>query len=355
MLDSTVMPNDSATPIDLSILNPLNVKRWEDARATAEATIRARLKEPDRALFFKRESDRPPLLSGIVTALLIVVAATSFLISAAKEIAAADIVLRGLPEVSDRLSASFISWLIVFVLALSELGVILFGLAVHDQPGRSGRLLLRAFQITCMCVALGANITITVQHPIWNALVFDWLLTLVPPVVVIGIGLVMEAQAQRAIESRAGALREYRAAESAYQIALATPEAHPEFMGVWGKCIIEQVIGRNQSHRAQLAAWLDERPALRAEIAQREYARNNWKFQPLLEISRNAAEPQKSSPEIPEISEKVSMKLATALEILRNFPDDMALSGAALVEKHGGYPSVWSKAKSKIREEQESK
>src|SRR5579864_3223968 len=108
---------------------PLSSDQWEATRTRAETIIRARLQRPDRSRFVMRDAKYPPVIAAFAIALLIVVALAAFVISAGKQIAAFDVISARLAaDYAGRISAGYVNAVLIAALALSEFGVILFGL-----------------------------------------------------------------------------------------------------------------------------------------------------------------------------------------------------------------------------------
>jgi hypothetical protein len=354
---------------------PLSTKGWEDARSRAEAVIAGRISAPLRHQFRAADSQYPPQLIGVVVALMIAVALAAFYISAGKEIAVVDTVMRGLVVDYARLTVAYIEIAILAALMLSEFGALLFGLgsrvlATHRALSR----VMRFFQIICVLIAILGNITITMAHPIVEALVFDWFLTLAAPVLVIGIGLIVEELLSTWLIARQSAISKYNDALKAWQQATADPESHPDFYAVWGEEILDQLNQRSPRNKKVIAELLEGDPGLRIVIVSLEWARHDWLFTANVaaEISGKLAgnsgnssnsgqspQPQSAvstisavsgnSGQLPAISVQKSITRQEALELFEADPTLMSLSGAELVARYGGTASTYSKARGDYR------
>lgn len=339
------------TTPNLNELDHLNARGWEKARENAEKIIRARLKEPTREAYFSIE-DKPSNVDRAISGLLVLVAVASFGVSAAKEIAALDLVLSPLPTISERISASYVSLLLLACLSLSEAGVLLFGLAIKPSMARTARYTYRFFQWLCMSIALVANATITALHPIASAWVFDLLLTFAPPLVVIGVGLVLEERAKSVNARKDSAQAAYDAALTVYRRVNENPELDDDFMRVWGQAIVEAMVARSLKNKELLPAWLDEHPEIAAQVAQREYNRYQWIFQP---VSQPEMPKQVEQPKAVSIVSGGTAETARerAVKLLSETPELMQLSLTQLVEKHPEISrSTWNRAKQDVKEVQ---
>lgn len=258
---------------------PLSTKGWEDARSRAEAVITGRISTPLRSQFRAADSQYPPQLIGVVVALMIAVALAAFYISAGKEIAVVDTVMRGLVVDYARLTLAYVEIAILAALMLSEFGALLFGLGSRVLATRRAlSRVMRAFQFTCVSIAILGNITITMAHPVVEAFVFDWFLTLAAPVLVIGIGLIVEELLATWLIARQEAIAKYNAALKIWQQATANPETHPDFYSVWGEEILDQLNRRSAHNKKLIAELLDADPGLRIVIVSLEWARHDWQF-----------------------------------------------------------------------------
>ena len=258
---------------------PLTAKRWEDSRTNAERLIGQRLTAPSRSTYKALDSQYPPRLIGIVVVMLLIVALAALYISAGKEIAVVDTVMRDLVSYYPRLTAAYIEVAIIGVLLLAELGALLFGLASRVLASRRvhGQL-MRAFQLACVTVAIVGNMTITLSHPVVEAIVFDWVLTLGAPLLVIGIGAIIEELLATWLLARQQAIRDFNQALNVYQSAMADPESHPDFFRLWGECIFEQILKQSGHNRDALPPLLESDPGLKLVVVSMEWARHDWQF-----------------------------------------------------------------------------
>jgi hypothetical protein len=258
---------------------PLTTQRWENARAQAERTIRERLQEPTRRQFRAGDSEYPPALIVAVIVLMIVVAVAAFYLSALKEVTVTDITLTTLVNNFQKLTDRNVVIGTLAVLALSEAGSLLFGFAsrVISKQARV-RMLLRAFQALCVLVAVIANVSITMAHPAPAVAVFDWLITVGAPLLVIGIGLILEELSADWLAANVVSVLAFNSAVKQYQTESAQPDRHSDFYAVWGQAILDQLIQQSKHNREIIPALIEVDPRVRQMIVYRQFERFNWTF-----------------------------------------------------------------------------
>lgn len=352
----------------------LDSTRWERALKNAKAIVISRVQKqefqkPERDTYFKRESKYPPILIGIVLVLLVMVALAAFLISAGKQVVAFDIVSRFLVDkYGVRISERYIDTIVVAALMLSEAGVILFGLAanIFSSNGRTTST-FRLFQLFCTVITLLANISVTALNLAMEMPVFDGAVTLIPPLLVIGIGWIMEQMAHTWILMRLESIKAYETAIAEYTKAVETEEAryklltqeptkHPEWSKVWGDCIIDQLRATAKAREVFEALEKDD-PQVGAKLAYREWERRqqDYNFQKISEISKKSQNPVSDrSGDSSEFQEQRPMNVMSGLKIMQRDPELMKLQGKELVERFGGSASTWTRVKAEYRKLQTS-
>lgn len=355
--DQIVVNIEPAAPPSLENIRHLTNIQWEKALAKAKEVIGNRqISEPNRADFFQRESDYPPLLVNTVLVLLALVAAAAFFISAGKQVVAFDVISDPLHvRYSGRISQSYIDVIVIAALLLSEAGVILFGLASNIfTADRSRQRILRAFQVACMVIALSANISVTAQNLAADMPVFDWLVTFLAPIIVIGVGLVIEQLAHRWIIQRVRAVSDYNTALMDYKQVSAHPEKHPEWGAVWGAEILDALIRASASNRLLIEELIAIDPTCRREIVTREWARHQWSFDPeqlskspqvaaQLPVSGQPQLPPSTSGQqlppvgagLPNLPPRPKVKLEKTIAALNDHPEWASLNNSEVAEQIG--------------------
>ncbi len=189
-----------------------------------------------------------------------------------------------LRDYSDRLSSGWADLAIVQALLLGELGAILFSLAAgifQGAPFHVGRFcirptkwIFRAAAVICAGFALLANITITALHTqdLASLPVYGWFMAVVPPVVVLFVGLFIEHLLLTFLEARTSAKEAYDRAYDEWNRIQREPESHPEFRAIWNQEILDQLRKVSRVNRDKTEAA----PELRADLVRREFQRHEW-------------------------------------------------------------------------------
>lgn len=325
-------------------ISTLNSKRWANARATAEGIIITRhIRQPKGSDFIASGSADAPIVTLMVMLALIVVALGAFYLSAAKEIVAVEAILTGMVNQSGRLGMSYVAPAILAVFALSEIGVLLFGVAADGDHPKPVRVILRGFQVACVVVALGANISVTLAYPAPSMQAFDWLITIIAPVAVIGVGLILEQQIISLARRRREAMTAYKAAMAAYDAQVADPQAHKDWRQVWGDCIVDEILKASKYNTETLPGLIDEDPSIKTRLFRREVARHSTDYSLIAVESEISGNFQKKS-EISE-HEKQPLTQAEATKILDDNPELVDLKDVELADKFGGSTSTWWRVK----------
>ena len=230
----------------------LTSTRWEKTIAKAKNQVLASLMEPRVEDFERPSTSRiSPRARKYIIAALLVVALAAFWISAGKQISAFTKVFEPVAQDSEHLNWVWIDASIVFGLALGEVGTILFSVVASALPGRPVRmfgrdvyifgLIFRLFAIMCAGLAVLANVTITALHDNQGFTVFAWFVTLAPPIVVIGIGLIIESMYMAGHIEQEATLRAYSIAREEYEKWRERPDLHPTFNRRWYASIYEEI------------------------------------------------------------------------------------------------------------------
>lgn len=345
----------------------LTPKQWEATRVSARAIILSRLKEPTWAEFAPVAEQGSPSTKYVVYALLFIVAFAAFLISAGKQVAAFSLIVTPLLEkYPDRISPAYVTVVIVAALTLAEFGVILFGYAAKViSQDRTSEYTLRVFQGLCVIIALGGNITVTALNIVPDAAVFEWIVAITAPLIVMGVGVIVEQSALRGQEHYAAARTAFDMATEKYRAARAEPETDPAWLETWGKEILEG-LKRIPGQRVVIESIEESDPAARGRLASIEYNRQAWIFQPVVietsqsvspksltrgETAKRLVSPSQSiSGDTSETGEmrQGEMPRQTAKRLLAEQPDLMAISLSDLVTSHGLNRSAWARAKTDI-------
>jgi hypothetical protein len=256
----------------IEMIPHLSAERWQKARQRAIDTVRASVPEPDPAHYISQRgiSTFPAWFTRGLIALLVIVAGAAFWMSAGKQIMAAGMLITPL-SASPRLSPFWGDTAIILSLAFGELGAILFQVAASVFDGRGRRLVFRTFAVLCAALAVIANVSITATHQVGEVAVFEWLLTLIPPVAVLGIGMLIEGLVMHSLKARAEQRAAYQAAMVAYRQAQADPEKHPDFGRTWAKAIFDELC-RYKRDRDLIMPLVEQDRAVMLQLVQREYA-----------------------------------------------------------------------------------
>jgi len=184
----------------------LPTDRYLSAVDQAYTNARKRLHKPEFGAFKHVAVQTYPqwFFVGIV-GLLAVVMFFSFWVSAGKQIASAGMIFDDLPGHYSRLSSGWADVSVISMLMLSEFGAILFLVAAGTLTGSADSVrvvknfhitplvwILRLFAALCAAYAVVANITITRLDPVQQASAMQWLVSITIPVVVLGLGVILE-------------------------------------------------------------------------------------------------------------------------------------------------------------------
>lgn len=348
----------------------LTPKLWEDTRQRAQSMIITRLKEPAWSEFAPAQVQGSRVTTYVVYGLLIVVALAAFLISAGKQVIAFSLIsVPLLIEYPEWISTLYITVGIIASLTLNEFGVILFGYAakVRARDPLSSTT-LRVFQFLCVTIALGGNITVTALNIVAEAAVFEWIVAITAPLIVMGVGTVIEQAAIQQQEAYQAARTTYTEALKQYRLSRADPESDPRWLEVWGREILES-LSRLPGQRPVIEAMIAADDSARVRLVAAEYQRQSWSVQ-----LKQLTEPIAVSPVSPSVSGTGERRVTgvspsqlqsgvsgavsgetprmTARRLLAEQPELMNVSLAELVRAHGLNESAWSRAKGDIKAEQ---
>ncbi|GEM_PF-6863012 len=343
---------------DLSNIPHLSAERWQQARQRAIETVRASVPEPDPAHYVSKQgiSAFPAWFMRSLIALLVIVAGAAFWMSAGKQVMAAGMLVDPL-STSERLTPFWGDVAIVLSLAFGELGAILFQVAAAVFEGRGKRLTFRLFAVLCAALAVIANVSITATHEIAPIAVFQWFMTLIPPIAVLGIGMLIEGLVMASLKARAEQRAAYQAAMDEYHRAQANPDKHPDFGRTWAKAIYDELC-RYKRDRDLILPLVEQDRAVMLQLVQREYADHMaWEtFDPTAGKSAvSAGNPESASYQLssgnPESAGKLESglsstngkqvsKLDRIVAYLTQNPDDYRLPNRALAEKIGDVSHV---------------
>jgi hypothetical protein len=263
------MPTEN---VNLSAIPHLSAERWQQARQRAIETVRASVPEPEPSHYISRQgiSTFPAWFTKSLIALLMIVAGAAFWMSAGKQVMAAGMLITPL-STSPRLSPLWGDAAIILSLAFGELGAILFQVAASVFDGRGRRLVFRTFAVLCAALAVIANVSITATHQVGEVAVFEWFMTLIPPVAVLGIGMLIEGLVMFSLKARAEQRAAYQAAMDEYRRVQASPDKHPDFGRTWAKAIFDEMC-RYKRDRDLILPLVEQDRAVMLQLVQREYA-----------------------------------------------------------------------------------
>lgn len=358
--------NTETQSLDIRHLTP---RQWEDSRQRARAVILLRIKEPVWSDFAPAAEQGSPTTKYVVYALLFIVAFAAFLISAGKQVAAFSLIMSPLLEkYPDRISPAYVTVVIVAALTLAEFGVILFGYAAKViSQDKASEYTLRFFQALCVIIALGGNITVTALNIVTEAAAFEWAVALTAPLIVMGVGVIVEQSSLRGQERHTSARIAFDAATEKYRAARTEPESDGQWLETWGKEILEGLKRISTNQRASIEAMEAFDPAVRGRLASAEYQRQSWVFQPVtIELSANGSRrslnsgsrapvPVQAAPEqSSEQGEHVQVGIGetarqAAIRKLTESPQLMDISRTQLTATYGLNQSAWQRAKDEIK------
>lgn len=226
-------------PVELMALKDVkNLKRdqWTTAFTNAKEEIRNMLVRPVEEMFkINRREEYPRWLIVLIMVVLSLIGTFALLISAGKQLASFDMVYSEVTQYTNRVGTGWVDIALLASLLLGELGALAFSFAaaMFQRAAPTTRWMFRIFQAACMFLALGGNVLMTLQHPLegWG-LAFQWMLSLLLPSLVIGIGMFLEEMYKQSRERQQKADEDYENALDEYKEFQEHPEKHPSFPDV---------------------------------------------------------------------------------------------------------------------------
>jgi hypothetical protein len=248
----------------------------------AETAIRDRVQAPTMDRYTKASTSAYPrwFMGGIIAALLAVLT-FSFVISAGKQAAAMGLLVDHLPGKFNHLSDLWAGTSIVAMLLLSELGAVLFlvagGTLAHtanlSQIGRwqvnVTRWIFTCFAVSCAGYAILSNITIAALDPVPSAAVLEWAISIGVPLIVLGLGVMLERMVIDLLKASAKQKVAYNMAVSDYEAVQADPTKHTSWASVLSDCLWAAL---NLRHKETISAYTERDARYRRWIVQSEYA-----------------------------------------------------------------------------------
>jgi len=244
----------------------LNGNRWEKTIIKAKQQVINALTKPRLDDYTKESMNSIPtgLYRGIIV-LLAIVAIAAFWTSAGKQISATAMLLDPVVKTSEHLSQFWADVSVIGMLAIGELGTILFSAVCSVLAEDKFKVIVfRVASIGCAMFAVLANVTITMRYD-EGSTVYAWFVTLAPPLIVIAVGLVIENLLLRSVKARSEAQRAYDIALRDYDYYRARPDLHPSFNQRWYSAIydelcyykpmkfaIEELVRENEQYKAVL-------------------------------------------------------------------------------------------------------
>jgi hypothetical protein len=366
------LPADSLT-LSVDDVRHMSAEQWANAVDSAKKTIRESNPEPDFNGYLQSNiQDLPGWVTTPVFIGLTALALMALYVSAGKQLAASDLVFGDLIHVTDRVSPFWVSTTLIAMLLCGELGSLLFGLAAGIFPNKTAQRIFRAFSISSALVALGANVTMTAAHPVQNAAIFQWFITLFTPLIVLGVGFAYENMLLTYLHARLSATRQYKADYDLYRIAQRNPERDPQYKNLLLRAVIDALRDSQPNAKKKVfeyAAHTD--PDFRRFVFLREYSRhtisldvdfdnagNPVYIQPPQTTQRqahtqlNTAESLSllnaktgDDSELPQTDRQQTSKRDQAIELLKNDPALMDMTMRELEDRTGINKSAWSEAK----------
>jgi len=210
---------------------PLTRTQWLACEERARDAVIASIPKPDKAQFeVENFSAYPRWLTLAMTIGLLIVAGGALYVSAGKQLAAGDIVLKSVLTHTDRVNEFWVSTGLVVLVVMGEIGALTFGLSAGLLAlSKTAKLVFRAFMVMSAAIALLANISMTASYPQHEVIVFQWFITILAPSLVLGVGFVFENMLMRELEKRAARIRAFNDAVQFYHAVLRDPKtALPE-------------------------------------------------------------------------------------------------------------------------------
>lgn len=271
----------------------------------AESTIRDRLQAPAMDRYTKTSTNAYPhwFMGGIIGA-LVAVLVFSFIISAGKQAAAMGLLVDHLPGKFNHLSDLWAGTSIVAMLLLSEVGAVLFlvagGTLAHtasvSQVGRwqvnVTRLIFTLFAVSCAGYAILSNITIAALDPVPSAAVLEWAISIGVPLIVLGLGVMLERMVIDLLKASAAQKIAYNTAVSDFEAVQADPAKHTSWAAVLSDCLWAAL---NLRHKDVIAVYTGQDQRYRKWIIQSEYAAHQESAMLALEDSNPFLLPSGSS------------------------------------------------------------
>jgi hypothetical protein len=248
----------------------LSSTRWDRTIIKAKDQVRNSLMKPVLDDYVKESMNSIPtgLYRAIIGA-LVVVAIAAFIVSAGKQIVATSTLLEPVVKTSDHLSQAWSDVSVIGLLAIGEIGTILFSAVCSVfSEDRSKVIIFRVSSIGCAMFAILANVTITMRYGEGDTL-YGWFLTLAPPVIVISVGLVIENLLLRSVKARAEAQRTYDIAMRDYDYYREKPEQHATYKRRWYLSIYEELTYRRED-RLLIETLVRQDERIKAVIVKRE-------------------------------------------------------------------------------------
>ncbi len=267
------MSNDEITvnpaPVESIRFPLLTTDRYIGVETTAKEAIKKRIPVPSPEQF---EPDVPSryskrFINSVLGALAVTLIA-SFWISAGKQVAAAGLVFDPLPSEYTHLSEFWSQLSIIATLILSEIGAILFlvsaGTIAHSAPmttlrGKSvnvTQLVLRVFAFACAGYAILSNVTITILHPQQSVAVVQWFISIVIPLIVLGLGVLLERIVIEGLRTGADRTKRYTQAMNEYRALVAYPDKNEHYPAVLFDAIYNELM-KTQADRKKLGSWFE--------------------------------------------------------------------------------------------------
>lgn len=265
----------------------LSTDRYLNAQQAAKDAVKKRIEEPKQDQFNAEVTSRfSSRFIQSVWAGLIITLLASFWISAGKQVAAAGLVFDPLPEQYTHLSEFWSQVSIGATLILSEVGAILFlvsaGTIAHNAPmstigGRQvnvTQLVLRIFAFACAGYAILSNVTITILHPQGSVAAVQWFISIVIPLIVLGLGILVERIVIDGMRTKAERDRRFNLAMQDYNAVIAAPEKHDYYPAVLLDSIYDEImkLKANRERLGELLPLVQSDQQYKVWLVQAEYA-----------------------------------------------------------------------------------
>lgn len=258
----------------------LGYSAWLSLKKSALDAMQQALPEPRLADFLQRRVEKYPrelTIAGIVA--MIAIALFAFVISAGKEWVVANEVFGSIPS-KYGITVIWQVIALVAVLLLGEIGALAFALAASLFGDKQTiRVSLRIASVTCAALALLGNLTLFFldQHP--GELLFEFVITIFPPLTVLAVGMVGEQMLLEHLGARAAAIVAYQMALKKRESMLAEAISSPVYLSALQSLWAVQIANvQSNDSRARVRQLLELDFALRDQLFAHQFRMHEGRY-----------------------------------------------------------------------------